>query len=141
MPIDYLGFIFNNEERILSDIIYFYKELKEYKLGIQEDLLKDTYFKAVLTMTIFKQRELDKLQNLPNQEEKRAYLKKRKFKFKPMLFSIFERQIVASKVKAKEKISLNDCIIDYDFSEDKNAIEENKFRFRILVPTTKRLIS
>lgn len=38
-PLDYLCFIYFNEERVLSDIIYGFKEFREYPPSVQEDLI------------------------------------------------------------------------------------------------------
>lgn len=60
-PLDYLCFIYYNEERVLSDIIYGYKEFRDYPPSVQEDLISQLHFKSVLEMTILKPKDMDRL--------------------------------------------------------------------------------
>ena len=54
-----------------------------------------------------------------------------------MLFTIFETNITVNNIKSKEKILLNNCVVDYDNIVTPKLSDTNRFKFRILVPTTK----
>ena len=59
----------------------------------------------------------------------------KKRKYEGMLFTVFETQIEVCRVKPKEKILLNNCVIDYEESyRDSAMTDANKFKFKILVP-------
>ena len=59
LAVDFLCFIYKNEERVLSDIIYSFKEAREFPKNITKDLLAQVHFKAVLDMTILRQKDMD----------------------------------------------------------------------------------
>jgi hypothetical protein len=45
-------------------------------------------------------------------------------------------------VKVKEKIDLTHSIVDYDYTTSATLADQNKYKFKILVPTTsKKLIN
>jgi len=58
-----------------------------------------------------------------------------------MLFTIFETEVVVNKIKVKEKILLNKCIVDYEETINSALNDTNKFKMRILVPTGNKNIN
>jgi hypothetical protein len=63
-PIDYLCFIYYTDERVLSDIIYNFKEYRDYPKALQDDLVKEISYKTILQMTIIKHKEMERLQKI-----------------------------------------------------------------------------
>jgi len=61
LPFEYLCFLYKNEERVLSDIIYSFKESREFPSNISKDLLAEIHFKSVLEMTVIKPKDMDSL--------------------------------------------------------------------------------
>jgi hypothetical protein len=64
LPVDFMCFIYKSEERVLSDIIYSYKDCRDFPADIQKELMQEVFFKAVLDMTVIKLKEMDELQKL-----------------------------------------------------------------------------
>lgn len=127
---DFLAFLYKSEERILSDIIYGYKDFKNYQNNIMKDLVAQLHFKAILEMTIMSVKDMDKLQALQLMQEKDKFMKK--YKYKEMLFTIFESTIEISKVTPKEKILLNESIIDFENTINSSLHSNYGFKFKIL---------
>jgi hypothetical protein len=90
-------------------------------------------------MTILKQKDMDKVQKMMTMIDKAKYLKK--FKYRMMLFSIFETTISINTVTLKEKILLNNAIVDFDNNVNSSLKNENKFKLRILVPMTSKSVT
>lgn len=137
-PHDFLVFLYKSEERILSDIIYGYKDYKNYQNNIMKDLVAQQHFKAILEMTILTAKEMDKLQSCQLLPDKDKFMKK--FKFKEMLFTIFESTIEINKVTPKEKILLNESIIDFENTINSSLHSNYGFKFKILQPTGAKAI-
>lgn len=70
--------------------------------------------------------------------DKEKFLKK--FKFKQMLFTIFEQIIEVNKVTPKEMICLNESIIDFENTINSSLHSNYGFKFKILMPTTAKTI-
>ena len=63
-------------------------------------------------------------------------------KFKKKLFTIFENEINIYNIKIKDKIDLQNCIVDFDHTTTASLVDSNKYKFKILVPsTTKKIIN
>lgn len=60
-PSNFLCFLYRGEERILSDLIYAYKEYRDFEPSIQKDLISQLYFKAILDMTLLTYNDMSKL--------------------------------------------------------------------------------
>ena len=61
-------------------------------------------------------------------------------KFKKKLFTIFENEIEVHNIKIKEKIDLASCIVDFDYTTNASLVDQNKYKFKILVPSTSKKI-
>lgn len=132
-PQDFLVFLYRSEERVLSDIIYGYKDYKNFEHDIMKDLIAQLHFKAILDMAVLTTKEMDKLQSYQLMQDKDKYMKK--FKYKQMLFTIFESTIEINKVTPKEKILLNESIIDFENTINSSLHSNYGFKFKILQPT------
>lgn len=95
-----------------------------------KDLVAQLHFKAILEMTIMSVKDMDKLQALQLMQEKDKFMKK--YKYKEMLFTIFESTIEISKVTPKEKILLNESIIDFENTINSSLHSNYGFKFKIL---------
>lgn len=102
-------------------------------------MISQIYFKAVLDMTILTIKDLERLQSYKVPREKYAFIKTKKFKKK--LFTIFENELEVHNIKPKEKISLTNSIIDLDSTTNSTIADQNKYKFKILVPTTSKKIA
>jgi len=136
---DFLCFQYKSEERILSDIIYHFQDSKQYPHSILKDLISQIYFKAVLDMTVLTIKDLERLQSYKVLREKHDFIKTKKFKKK--LFTIFENELEVHNIKPKDKISLSNCIVDFDSTTNSSFADQNKYKFKILVPTTSKKIA
>lgn len=65
-------------------------------------------------------------------------MKAKKFAIK--LLTIYENDLEVFSVKAKEKIDLANSIVDYDYTTNSTLTDQNKYKFRILAPTTPKKI-
>ena len=61
MILDYYGFVYRNEDRVLTDVIYTYRECQEYSTKIQEMLMSQMNYKSVLSVSIMTVRDATKL--------------------------------------------------------------------------------
>ena len=53
--------VYKNEDRVLTDLIYQFKEIREFPPSIQKVLVAQMHFKSVLDVTIINEKELEKL--------------------------------------------------------------------------------
>jgi len=136
---DFLCFQYKSEERILSDIIYHFQDSRQYPNSILKDLISQVYFKAVLDMAVLTVKDLERLQSYKVQREKHDFIKTKKFKKK--LFTIFENELEVHNIKQKDKIVLTNCIVDLDSTTNSAFADQNKYKFKILVPTTAKRIA
>lgn len=58
---DFIAVVYRNEERILSDIVYSFKEAKDFPPKIQQELLAQTNFKAVLDVSTLSEAEMERV--------------------------------------------------------------------------------
>lgn len=65
---------------MLTDIIYQFKELKEYPPYLQKVLLAQMHFKSVLEIAVISKYELEKMQLMKNDEDRYNLIKKKSFK-------------------------------------------------------------
>jgi len=59
---------------------------------------------------------------------------KKRHKYAPLLFTIYESEIIVSKIKAKDRISLSGSIIDVLDKPSSGFSDHKQFKFRVLVP-------
>lgn len=90
-------------------------------------------------MTILKAKDMDRLQKLLTPMEKEKFMKR--YKYRMMLLTIFESNITVNQVTPKDRILLNQCIIDFDNRIQSSLNPEQKFKIRILVPLTQKPIT
>jgi hypothetical protein len=58
---DFMAVMYWDDERVLTDIIYSFKEAREFKDNLQEMMLAQIHFKAILEVTIITETELEKV--------------------------------------------------------------------------------
>jgi hypothetical protein len=63
------------------------------------------HFKSVLDVTIISEKELDKIQSIRSDEDRWNVMKKKQYK--PMLFTLFETDIIIFRVKPKERLDIS----------------------------------
>ena len=139
---DFIGIVYKGEDRVLSDMIYSYKEQRDYPPNIQKVLLAHTHYKAILETLPLTSQEVEKLQSMKLDVDKMTYIDKKPKK--KMLLTIFERELLLFRTKAKEIIDIQDAVVDIDIKSstisattskiETKYLNQNKFRFRILVP-------
>lgn len=105
-------------------------------------LLAHTHYKAILETLPLNAQEVEKLQSMKLDQDKFNYIDKKPKK--KMLLTIFERELLLFRIKPKEIIDIENAVVDIDIkysniSATTSKIEtkylnQNKFRFRILVP-------
>mmetsp|Transcript_15092 Transcript_15092/g.23335 ORF Transcript_15092/g.23335 Transcript_15092/m.23335 type:complete len:178 (-) Transcript_15092:1378-1911(-) len=111
---DFAIVVYKGEERVLSDIIYFFKEAKDFPPNIQKIMLAQIHFKAILDTCVMSVPEVERLQSMRLEEDKAKFVKKRKFA--KMLFSIFEKDLTICRAVLKDSIVLDHAVIDFEHS-------------------------
>jgi hypothetical protein len=58
---DYLCFMYQSEERVLSDIVYQFKDSRDFPASIAKDLVAQIYFKAILNCAVMSPKDIEKI--------------------------------------------------------------------------------
>lgn len=53
--------MYQSEERVLSDIVYQFKDSRDFPSSIAKDLVAQIYFKAILNCTLMSPKEIEKI--------------------------------------------------------------------------------
>lgn len=75
-PREFKCFIYKSDERVLSDLIYSFKDFKEFAKPLMDDLMAETHYKAVLEMITLTTKQLAQLQKIKNLDDKIKFTKK-----------------------------------------------------------------
>mmetsp|Transcript_6355 Transcript_6355/g.10779 ORF Transcript_6355/g.10779 Transcript_6355/m.10779 type:complete len:301 (+) Transcript_6355:726-1628(+) len=135
---EYLALVYKNEERVLSDVVYLFKEARDFPPNIQSIILAQLNFKGVLDACVLSEDELEQLQSTKLEADRLAFMKRRKTT--RMFLSIFEQDVLVCRIKQKEVVPLLNALVDFDPVVNSSLVENYKHRFRIHVPLGSKTI-
>ena len=97
------------------------------------------HYKSVLDVTTLTEKELDKIQFLKSDEDRWSIMRKKQYK--PMLFTLFETDIVIFRVKPKERLDISQCAIQVDNAFNPSMTDQSKYQFNLKIPSSKKPIA
>ena len=111
---DYLGVIYISEDRVLTDMIYDFKTIRDFPREIQYELVALKNYRSVMHYTTFTLSEMEKIQSIRVRGGKVYPFKSKKLK--RCYFSLEGRKITVTDVYHKESMNLQGAhiFIDHD---------------------------
>lgn len=137
---DFVAVIYIGEDRLLTDMIYDFKAIRDYPQTIQSELISQKNYKSILQYTIMTPNEMEKIQSTRYQTGRSMYPFKSK-KMKRCLFTMIGRQITVNDVLLKDVMDLSGAHIFMDHDPANSLPEQPDVkRFKILSQKGKKPI-